>query len=497
MGKKVIIVGGGIAGLAAGVYARQSGLDAVIYEMHSIPGGNSTSWKRGGYLFEGGMHWLTGSKDGLPLNKLWKEIGALKENNPIRNRDPFLTYVGGGREIHLYRDLEKLQAHLLDVAPEDEKAIGELVQDIKKLGRLAVSMGGMDVRGVKLAKKEKPPLSMITGFLAAMGRMKKLSAMTAGEYADRFTNKGLNTLMHSIVGDDSMAANAIAFTLGTLAYGDGGYPEGGSLRMAKNIADSFKALGGTICYNTKIDQISVKNGRANGVMVGGTLHPADYVIVASDTRMAIDTLFEKPLGDDWANEMRRDILPMSCTFISLGVKADLTHMPEHVVYPLKKPFDFCGKQTDIGFNNYAGFKGYAPAGGSAVTCFVGGDTYDFWKAAKADGTYEEKKKALALTVIDRLAECVPETLGKVEVWDVATPLTYERYCGTYRGSWMSVTTPAHKRQFFPAKSEEVGRVYFAGQRVMLPGGLPGALITGRQAVQHICVEESLVFQGGM
>jgi len=48
--KKVIIVGGGIAGLSAGIYAMQSGFDVTILEMHTIPGGNCTSWKRKGYF---------------------------------------------------------------------------------------------------------------------------------------------------------------------------------------------------------------------------------------------------------------------------------------------------------------------------------------------------------------------------------------------------------------------------------------------------------------
>ena len=70
--KKVIIVGAGIAGLAAGIYARRSGFDTTIYESHIIPGGASTSWRRKGYLFEGGMHWLTGASPKFPLNLLWR-----------------------------------------------------------------------------------------------------------------------------------------------------------------------------------------------------------------------------------------------------------------------------------------------------------------------------------------------------------------------------------------------------------------------------------------
>lgn len=38
MGKKIVIIGAGIAGLSAGCYARMNGYDAEIYESHSLPG---------------------------------------------------------------------------------------------------------------------------------------------------------------------------------------------------------------------------------------------------------------------------------------------------------------------------------------------------------------------------------------------------------------------------------------------------------------------------
>ena len=63
MKRKVIIIGGGIAGLSAGVYAQKCGFQATILESHNIAGGNCTAWKRKEYLFEGGMHWLGGSND--------------------------------------------------------------------------------------------------------------------------------------------------------------------------------------------------------------------------------------------------------------------------------------------------------------------------------------------------------------------------------------------------------------------------------------------------
>jgi hypothetical protein len=57
---KVLIIGGGIAGLCSGVYLRKNGFFTEILEMHSLSGGLATAWKRNGYTFENCVHWLVG-----------------------------------------------------------------------------------------------------------------------------------------------------------------------------------------------------------------------------------------------------------------------------------------------------------------------------------------------------------------------------------------------------------------------------------------------------
>lgn len=117
MKKKVVIVGAGVAGLSVGVYAQQSGFDVNIYESRTIPGGVFTSWRRKGYLFEGGIHWFTGSSAKASLNRLWREVKALDDTTLINNQDPFFTiqYHDHGQTAFLYRDREKLQQHLLEL----------------------------------------------------------------------------------------------------------------------------------------------------------------------------------------------------------------------------------------------------------------------------------------------------------------------------------------------------------------------------------------------
>ena len=112
--------------------------------------------------------------------------------------------------------------------------------------------------------------------------------------------------------------------------------------------------------------------------------------------------------------------------------------------------------------------------------------YVLAKAAKADGTYKDKKKELGELFVKQLAEFIPEVGSDLEVIDVATPCTYERYTGSYEGSWMSVWQKGGKQRNYPQSLDSVFGVYFAGQRIQMPGGLPIAVYTGRQAVQYLC-----------
>ena len=493
--KKVLIIGAGIAGLTAGVYARQSGFDVTIYEAHTIPGGASTSWRRKGYLFEGGMHWLTGSSPKTSLNRLWREVGALNENTPVYNRDPFFVYESNGKRVCLYRDIERLQAHFLELAPEDSAEIKSLCKDLKNFTKM--DMPVTDLKGVTVKNKSRFRLSKLLAMLPAFTRMSFYSNQTAVEYAMRYHSPLLRQLFKSIVGDE-ISATALVFTLATLACGDGGYPQGGSLRMAENIAKEFVRLGGSIQYQTPVERVTVKDGAAAGVVIDGTEVPADAVIVTQDTLAAVDALFDRPLREPWVEKMRREVDPILNTFLCLGVREDLSDIPESVGFAVEPPLR-CGgiEYHTVGINHYAAYPGYAPEGCTAVTSGIMGDSYDWWKQRKEDGTYESEKQKLAEAFIRLLSEKYPQIKGKVEVWDVATPLTYERYLHSYKGSWMSTMKKGTKMENYPTKPESIRNLYFAGQRLVIPGGLPVAAETGRLAVQYLCRDTETVFQGNL
>ncbi|HWQ58601.1 MAG TPA: NAD(P)/FAD-dependent oxidoreductase [Clostridia bacterium] len=495
MKKNVIIVGAGIAGLSAGVYALQSGFNVTIYESHTIPGGASTSWRRKGYLFEGGLHWLTGSSPRVPLHKIWREVGALDDTVEIYNKDPFFTAEYQGKQAHLYQDTEKLRHHLRELSPEDGREIDRLIADVVRFE--SINSPVMDIPHVKVKKKSPGDAFFMLKMLPVLPRLSYYSKQSTQEYVRTFKSPLVRMLLENVAGGENNAA-ALVFTLATLAAGDGGYPKGGSLAMAARMAKKFLSLGGAIHYGKPVDRVWVQNGTARGVIVNGEHIAADAVIVTIDTLVAIESMFDAPIHEPWAEKMRRETLPMLDTFICAGVEADLSCEPERLVFAVDEPL-ICGgvPEYEVNVNHYAPYEGYAPAGCTALTSAIIRDSYDFWKACREDGTYEAEKQKLAESFIRKLNQRYPQTEGKVAVWDVATPLTYERYLHSYKGSWMTIMKKGAMPARYPCRPESIGNVYFAGQRLMSPGGTPVAVQTGRMAVQYLCRDTDAVFQGNL
>ena len=173
MSKRVIVIGAGVSGLSAAVYAARSGFDVTILEQHTTFGGLSTGWSRKGYFFEGGMHWLTGSSPKLALNQVWKDISALQDNNPIENRDPYYSVIlKDGKTVNIWRDIEKTRQEFLAYSPEDKKMINRFCKDLKIFTKVHLPVN--DLKGLKAKKTMHPKFSELIQMLPAGLRALKL-----------------------------------------------------------------------------------------------------------------------------------------------------------------------------------------------------------------------------------------------------------------------------------------------------------------------------------
>lgn len=484
--KKAIVVGAGISGLTAAVYLQRSGIQTFIFEKATGPGGVSTSWKRKGYTFEGGIHWLIGAKKEIPLHQIWLETGALQENNPVYFKDPIYTLVDKEGTMPLFRDLHGMEIKGL----RDRIALWRLRFHLACFKNFHQPIS--DLRGLKV--RHRRPFSIVeyVKMLPAVLVTPFLVAQSARRYAKWFKNPRIRALLAAVVEPDINALSFI-YTLGTFQVGDSGYPKGGSLKMALNMAETFLGLGGQIRYQTPVEKI-LPEGNNWSVYAGNEVLRADAVIVSADARKAIDTLFVMPLQDDWAKRMRGGLRTTQCMFLGVGVEADLSSWPRSMQIVLPHPLKAAGRTYEtIVVNNYATEDGYAPKGCSVLTCLLHGPSYTFWKACKADGSYEAEKRVVMDNFLEAIGEVIPETKGAVAVTDMATPITYERYCGTFEGSYMTDWPPLSRLYHAPIRYRD--GLYFTGQRTAYSGGLPPAAQSGRTVAQTVCKDLGVEFVG--
>ena len=121
--RKVVIIGGGVAGLCAAVYARKCGYEVDLLEQHESPGGLATRWRRGDYVFETCLHWLLGSNPDGALHEEWREVCDVDSLTFLQHEEFIRVESEDGKALHVFTDIDWLEAELLTIAPEDAEEI--------------------------------------------------------------------------------------------------------------------------------------------------------------------------------------------------------------------------------------------------------------------------------------------------------------------------------------------------------------------------------------
>lgn len=488
--KSIIIIGAGIAGLSAGCYGQMNGYRTQIFEMHDLPGGLCTSWNRKGYTIDGCIGWLMGSGPSFNYYKLWQELGALQGKHII-DHEEFLRVVDNeGKALIIYSGLDKLERHLKELAPEDADEISKLIQlaricstfnpPIKKAPEL---MGLVDL--IAFLFKARP-------FLKINSRYKNI---TLQDYAKKFKSPFLRKMFPFLLVD----VFSLIMMLGVLHKKSAGYPEGGSLEFSRGIERRYLNLGGIIHYRSPVVEIIVENNRATGVkLLDGSIHRSDMIISAADGRT---TIFDM-LGGKYINSKIQDYYDNFPVFppkilISLGINRTFDGFPHWVIFLLDTPVVIGGQeQTSLGVEIYNFDHTLAPHGKTVLRILFDAD-YTYWYNLKQDpGRYKMEKEKIAETVISLLDKRYPGLAALVEMFDIATPMTWVRYTGNWKGSYQGWQLTEKTMPPFRMSKKLPGleSFYMVGQWVEPGGGLPPAALSGRNVIQLNCKQDKKPFK---
>lgn len=482
--------------MATGIYLLKNGYSVEILEKNNIPGGACVGWERKGMYIDGCIHWLVGTSPDSPYYKMWHETHALEDDTQIYFQNDFSVFdFADGKRLTIWADIKRFRAELVSLAPEDEKEIDNFIRYIRRFRKIEGPVNKpMDMMG---------PIQLMHLALTMGGDLywvQKLGKVDCGEYGKRFKSQYMRYFF-----DNYMAPGynlmSMLYMLAHVMNKDGGIPIGGSQAMAERMYNHFCEMGGTYRFGSEVDHVIVDNGRATGVaLANGRTLTADWVVSST----AAEHCLKKLLGNHYRvrklDERFRDSETYPIYTMTIPVfkcTADLSDFPLGLHAIVSDPVNIDRPYEGIALRNYSYDKTMKVEEGSCVlqAQIVGDDNmYFWWKSRKHNGTYKAEKMRVAQEVMEKISERYPELKGKLEIIDVVTPCTYERYLNTRRGSFQGfVHTKNGKALMQKGVIDGLSGFILSGQCIFQSGGLPCAVITGKFAAQRICKADRVEF----
>ncbi len=490
--KKVNIIGAGIAGLSAGCYLQMNGYQTQIFEMHDKPGGLVASWDRKGYNIQGSFQGLAGSSAANPFYAVWNDLFDISSMSFLDHDTKGVFEFEDGNRFYLYSNLDRLEEYMKDIAPEDFEVISAFINGAKRCQKISMPIEKpREFYGIRDYMK-------LIKFLPNVFFMKKWLNTSSDDFASRFKNQWLRKVMHYI-------QSPVLYEMMILSVMDlkaSGYPTGGVFNLAKLIEQRYLSLGGEINYSSKVASIPVINHTAVGIeLETGKQHPADIVISAADGKTTLEKMLRGRYTDSRLTKLYKYMkVNASRLIISLGVDYHLGNMPFLTKYILDKdkPFTIAdGTSYDfIDIFVFRDMPDIVPSGKSLIRIDLETRNDEFWTELRETSRkkYQEVKKELAKEIIDILDRKLEGIKDKIDMIDVATPATYIRYTGNWKGSiqgWQSENI--FKGNPFKKELKGLSNFYMCGQWVEPGCGVPIAALSGRNLAQIICKNDKISF----
>lgn len=480
--KSIIIVGAGIAGLSAGIYARKNGYEVMVYESHFLPGGMCTGWKRKGYVFEGCFHYikLLGIEKSNMFHGLWKQLGALNTIKMI-HQDYIQSFRdGSGKTLQIYTDPRKLEKEFLEYSPVDRKMIQELCKTIQRCYWFTHTTG----------KNLFLFILKIINILSAMPFIFKYGKLSLKEYAMFFKNPFLQHSIKKMFDYEEISCIQLPMFLGLYGKGSVNFPEGGSLALVKEIEKTYLQLGGKIKYKTPVIKIITENNVATGIQLEDkSIQKADIIISAAD---GYHTLFHLLSNNYTTTKLRElyDKQPVYTSFIqvSLGLQGDLKDLPYFLRVRTENHFNIAGEQRqELSLVYYHFDLTLSPPDKNVLVILYTTD-YSWWEKLEYHSPdYQLEKERILKTSIEQLEIIFPGISSKIEVTDVATPYTTIRYTKNWKSALGFIPTANYIQELRNPQFqiEGLSNFYMVGQWVS-GMGVPNAALSGKNVVKTIC-----------
>lgn len=497
----VIVVGAGMGGLTTAAILARKGHSVLVVDQHYVPGGCNTLFRRPGYEFDIGLHYIGDCEPNGVIPRVLRVAGV--EDIQFREMDPdgFETYHLPDFTFRVPRSLELFRERLLDRFPEEKRGINRYIRFLRQMGRIM--------------RAEGRPLRFAWTLLTSP-MIIRYANKTLGELFDSCTkNPQLRTVLAGQNGtycEPPSRAAALLHGGVCMHYFFGSYyPTGGGQKISDRLAEEIENHGGKILLRARAEKIVVKDGRVEGVELdnphlGKVIVRAPLVVSNADLKKTLlELVGPEHLSPKRVERTRNFVMSPPLGVVFLGIKRDLKaeNFPNsnHLIFP---EYDFEKMYQSILENRFyekplcyltfASLKDpenqkIAPEGITNLQIMTGAPaSYEAWGITKEefqDGSYRkkeaylEKKEAFAKTLIGIAEKALPGLGAQIDYQEVSTPITHRRYTGSSGGtSYGLALIPSQFLKGRPGNRTGVEGLYLCGASTRTAHGIAGVMLSG-------------------
>lgn len=499
----VIVVGAGTGGLTAAALLAAHGRRVLVLDKHYEPGGSATVFKRPGYVFDVGLHYIGECGPEGIITSVLQAAGTAPV--PMEEMDPdgFDTFVfpdmrfrvPKGRAPHT-----EYRRRLLALFPGEARGIDRwlrMVTGVEAFNAMTRNPWMLLRHWRSLLTLVRHRNETLETFLNGCTKNPRLRAVIAGQNGDY----GSPPSRASVLINAGLAAHY---------FGGAWFPRAGGQAVSDALAAAVEARGGRIVLTAEVKQIHVTGNRATGVtfvnrhMGEVRVDAREAVISNADfKRTVFELVGESRFSAETVRIAREAPMAPGIAALFVGLKRDLKAeghtATNYWIYPdddFEVPYRevregrFCTKPW--GYVSIASLKspepGFAPPGVTNLQVMtVAPSAPEAWgvtAAAAADGSYRrdpeylKRKEALTAQLIDVLEQVVPGAGRAIVFKELSTPLTHTRYTGATGGTSYGLEWTADRMLSgrAPVRSEVKG-LFFCGANT-IGHGITGAMVSG-------------------
>ena len=347
----IIIVGGGLGGLASGVVLSKNGYNVLLLEKNAALGGFASGYTKDGYHFSYGAEDISGVWERGCISYLLKRIGIKEEDLFTRNS---VRYLIDGQQLDIKE--KSFQEVLKGKFSEHSEAIDRFFAKAKAVydevfDKDVTSTWGVPLRQSFLVKAmPKEWLSLYPKrHVNMLEWMDRSYQSVLDEY---FENDEIKRILCGLLGyvgaraSVTSATTVIASTFGYYFYG--GYrPKGGPQRLCALLKESIEKNGGTVLTEHTVTSVLISDNKIRGVCVQDTEYVAPVVIANVNAKTLYEKLIEKrDLPSGMYSEIAQLPMGKSSLLVHLGLTKELEAMTSlvkdmenrlYMIYTAKDP----------------------------------------------------------------------------------------------------------------------------------------------------------------